>query len=40
MGESNIENVAFYIGDILVHLKTFGKHLKPYLSSRDDEETC
>jgi hypothetical protein len=25
LGESTIENVVFYIGDILVHLKTFGK---------------
>jgi hypothetical protein len=39
LGESNIENVVFYFGDILVLSKTFEEHLKPNLSATDDEET-
>jgi hypothetical protein len=37
-GESTIDFIVFYSGDIFVHSKTFGKHLKPYISASDDEE--
>jgi hypothetical protein len=41
LGGAPLENIVFYIDDIVIHSKTFEdhlRHLKPYLAERIEEE--